>query len=136
LFASGLIWINPDWKIADPICTYLFSIIVAITTFRVTKDCILVLMESTPQNFNLEDFEDDIKNIPGIVGIHDVHVWSLTQGKHAMSAHLTVESDPQDILVMVTKICREYGITHSTNQIEVIGGQNQGYIISCEQDLH
>jgi len=93
-------------------------------------------MESTPQNFNLEDFEDDIKNIPGIAGIHDVHVWSLTQGKHAMSAHLTVESDPQDILGMVTKVCREYGITHSMNQIEVIGGQNQGYIISCEQDLH
>jgi Co/Zn/Cd efflux system component len=54
IIASVIIYINPDYKIADPICTYLFSIIVCFTTIPVFKDCIRVMMEGTPENIDVE----------------------------------------------------------------------------------
>lgn len=47
-----------EWHLADPICTYIFSILVVFTTVRIVKDCITVLMEGTPQDIEIKDFKD------------------------------------------------------------------------------
>lgn len=57
MIASIIIKFNPTWKLADPICTFVFAILVFFTTLSVVKDCILVLMESTPSGINVEEFE-------------------------------------------------------------------------------
>lgn len=87
--------------VLDPICTFLFSIIVIFTTVNVSKDCISVLMEGVPEEVNMESLENDIKQIEGVISIHDIHVWALSMGKKALSAHLTAE-DPHKILKVVT----------------------------------
>ena len=92
IIASTIIWIFPGTDIADPICTYLFSIIVCFTTIPVFKNCIGVLMEGTPNELDIEQLETDILNIPGVEEIHDLHVWSISVGKFSMSAHITSDS--------------------------------------------
>lgn len=87
--------------VLDPICTFLFSIIVIFTTVNVSKDCISVLMEGVPEEVDMESLENDIKQIEGVISIHDIHVWALSMGKKALSAHLTAE-DPHKILKVVT----------------------------------
>jgi len=136
LMASILIWYDNSLKLADPICTYIFSFIVLITTIPITKDCIHVLMESTPKDINLENFEAEILRVNGIVDLHDIHVWSLSEGKQAMSAHVTADIDPQSVLDNVTKICRDFGITHSTVQIEKVEKHSKDFIMKCEQFIH
>jgi len=54
VIASIIIYIEPAYKIADPLCTYLFSIIICVTTVPVFKECIYVLLEATPESIDIE----------------------------------------------------------------------------------
>ena len=60
IIASIIIFYNPDYKIADPICTYIFSIIVMVTTVPVFKDCYKILMEFTPGDIDVEKLQEEI----------------------------------------------------------------------------
>jgi zinc transporter 2 len=118
IIASVIIYINPEYKIADPICTYLFSVIVCFTTIPVFKDCIRVMMEGTPENIDVEAMLQDIYEIEGVEEIHDFHVWSISVGKFALSAH--IQSDqPLKTLALVTDLLRrKYVLFHTTIQME------------------
>jgi len=74
-------------------------------------------MEGTPVDFDLNLFKRKIMEIDGVVDVHDLHVWSLTQGKPAMTAHISTRN-PTKTLKSVTKYCRKLGIYHSTIQVE------------------
>jgi len=103
--------------IADPICTFLFSILVLITTLQTFKTCISVLMEGVPADFSLQELEAQISHIEGIQEIHDLHVWSISSNKLSMTAHI-YGSNPSKILRQATLICKDFKIYHSTLQIE------------------
>jgi len=61
--AAIIIYFRPDWKLADPICTYLFSVLVLISTLHIIKDCMLVFMESTPVGVDTDKIEDDLRKV-------------------------------------------------------------------------
>ena len=88
IIASIVIYIEPEYKVADPICTYLFSVIVLFTTIPVFKHCILVMMEGTPDTIDVEQLIQDIEEIEGVTEIHDFHVWSISVDKFSLSAHI------------------------------------------------
>lgn len=133
VIAGLLIYFRPDWSVADPICTYVFSIIVTFTTIRILKDCIGVLMEGSPLEFNIEQLTRDLQNVRGVEDIHDLHVWSLSVGKLSLSCHLT-SSHPQITLRKASKLCRDkYKINHSTIQVEHAKEKTD---YDCRHDLH
>lgn len=72
---AGIIYFVPEYNILDPICTFLFSIIVFFTTVSVSKDCISVLMEGVPSEINIKLLESEISAIKGVSEVHDIHVW-------------------------------------------------------------
>lgn len=126
LIAATIIWFKPNYSIADPICTFLFSVIVLITTITVLRDALLVLMEGTPQGVDLDEIKEKLCDIRGVRTVHDLHVWSLTVGITALSAHLAIghEIDAQRILYEATTlVASHYNIKHSTIQIELHDGQ-------------
>merc|ERR1711976_378389 len=130
------IW--PHLQMADPICTCLFAVIVCFTTIPVIKTCVLILMESTPSNVDMEEFMKDLNNLEGVENVHDLHVWSLTEGKPSMSAHISGENTDK-ILRNATICARKRGIYHSTIQVENSQRQNiKGgmYYIDCDHNLH
>lgn len=88
IIAATVVYMNPALTIADPICTYLFSVIICFTTVPVFKDCIKVMMEGTPDHINVETLMEEIFAIEGVEEIHDFHVWSISVGKFALSAHI------------------------------------------------
>ena len=133
LIAGGIIFLFPNFSIADPICTYIFSIIVGLTTIRILKDCIFVLMEGSPVAIDIEELENDLRNINGVKDIHDLHVWSLSIGKMSFICHICCD-DPQKTLQKAKKmIKKKYKIDHITIQVE----DNKNNIqIDCTNDLH
>jgi len=132
-----LIWISPDkLKIVDPILTFIFAIIVLCTTVRVARDCIFVLMEGTPMELDHEDFEEKLKKVEGVSGIHDLHVWSLGVGKPAMSAHVYTNSDLASVLKKTTEVCRSFGILHTTIQLETTTDEENENFVNCEHNIH
>jgi len=135
MIASVVIWVKPEWKIADPACTFLFSILVMFTTVNIVKECLSVLMEGTPSGMNLREFEDELMAINGVVEIHDLHVWSLSAGKPAMSGHILSEN-PSKTLRLATRLCRRYGIYHSTLQVEFTGDKAKASYLNCAHNIH
>ena len=133
LIAGIIIYFFPKYSIADPICTYIFSIIVGFTTINILKDCIFVLMEGSPVDIDIDELEDDLKKIKGVKEIHDLHVWSLSIGKINLSCHICCDN-PQKTLTKAKKmIKKKYKIDHITIQVEDNNNKNQ---LSCINDIH
>jgi zinc transporter 2 len=137
--ASGFILYNPAWTIADPICTVFFSIIVCFTVTPVVKDCINVLMEGSPSEVNTEALLKDIKACAEegeALSIHDFHLWSISIGKHALSAHVGTVN-PNLVLKKITEVCKskKYNIDHVTLQMEDLSKDNE-HQFECDQTTH
>eukprot|EP01022_Parablepharisma_sp_SALTPOND_P001360 TRINITY_DN106186_c0_g1_i1.p1 TRINITY_DN106186_c0_g1~~TRINITY_DN106186_c0_g1_i1.p1 ORF type:complete len:417 (+),score=10.90 TRINITY_DN106186_c0_g1_i1:59-1252(+) len=131
LIAAILIYFFPSWTICDPICTFIFSVIVLFTTIPIVKDCMVVLMEGSPHDIDTDKIMGDISRIEGVEDPHDLHVWSLSMGKPALSVHLR-SKHPNYVLAKVMKLIKnKYQIYHSTIQIE-----NEEFAGKCANNLH
>ncbi|EGR34873.1 hypothetical protein IMG5_001020 [Ichthyophthirius multifiliis] len=122
--------------LADPICTYLFSVLVLFTTFPVAKECIKVLMEGTPTDINIKQFEAELNAIKDIEEIHDLHIWSLSKGKPSLSCHIFCKDNPKEVLKKATRLCRYYGIYHTTIQVEDYQDKGSKNYIKCDHNIH
>lgn len=121
LIAAVIIWFKPEWKIADPICTFLFSILVVFTTMHIVKDIVIVLMEGAPRTVKFVDVTQSLLEIDGVREVHDLRMWSLSMNKIAIAVHLAVEKDkdPMHVLRVSTRLVRKkFGISESVIQIE------------------
>ena len=92
LISSILIYIDPSLKVADPVCTIIFSFIVFCTTVNVVRDTVRILMEGCPRSVRFDDVMSDLMNLPDVVLAHDLRIWSLTTDKNAVSVHLAVSN--------------------------------------------
>jgi zinc transporter 2 len=108
---------TPGIVIVDPICTFIFAIIVLSTSIPISKDCINVLMEASPKEIDSYSLMKELSNINGVINIHDIHIWCISVGKPSISLHILSDS-PQKSLEEATKICKRYGIFHATIQVE------------------
>ncbi|KAG2177500.1 hypothetical protein INT44_008011 [Umbelopsis vinacea] len=137
LISSIILIFRPDLTIVDPICTFIFSILVLYTTYHLVKDSLAVLMEGTPLNIQPEAIERSILEIPGVVAVHDLHVWNLSPGKSSLTAHITFDKNAlhsyDEILYQAQHVvCDTYGVHHSTLQLE---SDATGFTSHCRPDL-
>ncbi|XP_045625365.1 proton-coupled zinc antiporter SLC30A2 isoform X2 [Procambarus clarkii] len=121
LIAAYIIRFYPQYKIADPICTFLFSILVMITTIPILKDLGTVLMEGMPPGIDYAQVCSNLTALPGVKMVHSLHVWALTLDKNACSVHLAISpgSDPEVVLRDAQRVIRtRHHIFHTTIQVE------------------
>jgi cation diffusion facilitator family transporter len=124
LLSSIIIIVDPTKTIVDPICTFLFSGLVLFTTYHVVRDSLAILMEGTPGHINPAAVTQSLSAINGVTNVHDLHIWTLTAGKSSLAVHLVIADDsPQShsIVLLAAQhiVCDEYGIHHSTIQLEM-----------------
>ncbi|CAL9197616.1 unnamed protein product, partial [Musa hybrid cultivar] len=115
MIGGAMIWWKPEWKIIDMLCTLVFSVIVLVTTIKMLRDILEVLMESTPRQIDATKLEQGLCQLDGVVAIHELHVWAITVGKVLLACHVTItqEADADLVLDMVIGyIKREYNISH------------------------
>ncbi|KHJ75868.1 metal tolerance protein 1 domain protein, partial [Oesophagostomum dentatum] len=109
------------YEIADPICTFFFSIIVLFTTITVLRDIFFVLMEATPRHMNFTAVKEDLAALENVQSVHDLHMWSLNMDKTALSVHLAVDSSEHALTTVTAArqlIRQKYGISKATVQVE------------------
>ncbi len=92
-------------------------------------------MEGTPVGILIDEFEEELKLVEGVVDVHDLHVWALSAGKPAMSAHI-FSNNTKATLKRATELCRKYGIFHSTLQIEDWSEREGASYIKCDHNIH
>ncbi|XP_077051854.1 proton-coupled zinc antiporter SLC30A8-like [Siphateles boraxobius] len=121
LVSALLIFFKPEYKIADPICTFLFSLFVLGTTFTIMRDIIIVLMEGTPAGVNYNEVRDRLLQVKGVKAVHNLHIWALTMNQAVLSAHVATEDtvEPQAVLREMTQACfNTYSFHSVTIQLE------------------
>jgi zinc transporter 2 len=119
--AGALIWWKPSLRWVDPACTFAFSAAVLATTARLLRDVVDIIMERTPRAINAAAVADALARLPGVAGVHDLHIWALMPGKPLLTVHLsTVRGAAHaDVLAAAqAHVHRELRIAHCTIQVE------------------
>ena len=118
--AAGALISAFGWKWADPLASVLIGMLVIVSSWGLLKESVGVLMEGVPQHLQLDEVAEVMAAVPGVRAVHDLHVWTITSGFVALSAHVVVEPEcPDDVLWRVrTAIHDRFGIDHSTIQVE------------------
>ncbi|CAH6787965.1 Slc30a4 [Phodopus roborovskii] len=88
LIAAYIIRFKPEYKIADPICTYVFSLLVAFTTFRIIWDTVVIILEGVPSHLNVDYIKESLMKIEDVYSVEDLNIWSLTSGKSTAIVHM------------------------------------------------
>lgn len=120
ILAAGIMWAT-GWYYADPIVSAGIGLFILPRTWILMREAVHILLEGTPSNINLASVRESIISLSQVEGVHDLHVWSLTSGKIALSAHV-VRRDQKamnDLIMKIQKVMHDrYGISHCTIQLE------------------
>jgi cobalt-zinc-cadmium efflux system protein len=118
---AGLIVITTGWAYADPIAGLVIGILVVASTFGVLRETVGVLLEGAPAGMDAREVGAAIASTPGVVGVHDLHLWTITSGFPALSAHVLVAAgaDCHAIRREVDALLRDrFQLEHTTLQVE------------------
>ncbi|KAM9823562.1 proton-coupled zinc antiporter SLC30A8 [Neosynchiropus ocellatus] len=121
LISAIIIFFKPEYKMADPICTFLFSVLVLCTTFTVLRDILVVLMEGAPAGVSYSEVRNGLLAVKGVTAIHNLHIWALTVNQAVLSAHVAIDDsvDAQTVLREMTQACfSSYNFHSVTIQME------------------
>jgi cobalt-zinc-cadmium efflux system protein len=107
----------------DPVLSIFVAGIIVAGVLRVMRDATNVLLESVPSDVDARDLVRQIGEIAGVTGVHDVHIWSIASGSHALSAHVLLDdrrlSEANDVLRSIDDcLQKRFGISHVTIQFE------------------
>lgn len=120
IVAAGIILLT-GWPYADPVIGAGIGLFILPRTFRLGGQAVRILMQSAPPGVDVATLERRIATLPGVAGVHDLHLWTLTSGIETATGHVTVAdgADYHAVLDAVAELLRtEHGVTHSTIQCE------------------
>lgn len=111
------------WYAIDPILSIVMSLFIIWTAWDIFKDSLNILLEGLPKGMNLVDVTREIRNVDGVVDVHDLHIWSIGSEDSALSCHLVIDdmqtSQSEPILHRVNRILADrFHIHHTTIQFE------------------
>lgn len=131
---AGLCITMLGWLWADPAVSAVISLIIILGAWRLILDSVNVLLEGTPRHINLAAVESTILDTTGVGGVHDLHVWTISSGIEALSAHITHDDSVShsDLLAVVRgKLHESFGIDHLTIQMETLDREAEAVYV-CE----
>jgi len=120
---AGVIILVTSWYVVDPIIAAIIGCVILWGAIRIVKEATDILLESVPKHIQVEKVIDAARSIPGVKDLHDVHIWTITSGVYAISAHLNIEnqtvSQSTEIVSAVNQLlAKDFNISHTTLQLE------------------
>jgi cobalt-zinc-cadmium efflux system protein len=120
---SSLLIIFFHLYFVDALISGLIALAILPRTWGLLKECMNILMEGTPGHIDLDSLRTAMLGVAGVVDVHDIHVWTITSGLDAMSAHVTIDeaAPANDVLNNLTVVVNDdFSIHHSTIQVEAV----------------
>lgn len=121
--ASGIVILATGWTPIDPLLSLFVAALILISALRLLREVLHVLMEGVPGRVRLDAVGHDLATLPGVDRVHDLHVWTLSSGTVALSAHLEIRelADWPHLLAAAREtLAQRHGITHVTLQPEAL----------------
>lgn len=119
--AAGALMSLYGWYTADPLFSFIIALLIVWSSWNLIRESTNVLLEGTPSHINLAAVEDAILQTEGVRDVHDLHVWTITSGREALSAHVIhIESisQPELLKELREKLHDRFGVDHLTIQME------------------
>lgn len=132
--AAGILILAFGWMWADSVGSILISAIIIAGAWRLILDSVNVLLEGTPSHIDLSAVENTLLGTTGVRGIHDLHVWTISSGIHALSVHISHDETVghSDLLGVVRDRLHDgFGIDHLTIQMETLDLETEAVYV-CE----
>lgn len=116
---AGAVLYFTHWRPIDPIVTIFFSILMLASSWQLVKEAVGVLMESTPAGIDPDAVMRDLHALASVREAHDLHIWTVSTGKLALSVHIVADGKSEDVLHSAMTVLEEkYQIIHTTIQVE------------------
>ena len=120
---TGFIALSTGITIVDPLVAFLIAGLVARSAYSIVRNSTRILLESAPSQLDMREILVTLKQLDGVVDVHDLHVWTISTGMDALSGHVVVRdqmlSESSKLLSEINKVLTErYNITHTTIQME------------------
>ncbi|HUF21106.1 MAG TPA: cation diffusion facilitator family transporter [Burkholderiales bacterium] len=126
---AGAVIYFTGWKPIDPLLSIVIALLILFATMRLLREAVHVLMEGVPRNIRLADVGETMAQAQGVRSVHDLHIWNISSGQIALSAHVDIDEIgqwPATLELLRIALRERFGIEHVTLQPEVIGGINAG----------
>ena len=126
ILLTGATWV-------DPLISVLIALLIAVGAARLLGEAVNILLEAAPRSLSLPSLVRDMLHVPGVKDVHDLHVWTISSGMHALSCHAVIDDVPPSnsapILDGISAMLRnKYAITHTTIQFESTAhGSHEGF---------
>ena len=138
VIAAGIIIHFTGWTWVDALVAVAIGLWVLPRTWKLLRESLNILLEGVPSDMALNDIEQALLTVPGVQGIHDLHVWALTSGKNSLTVHLVIDmgAAQQGVLQAAARLLEErFKLTHTTIQVEAAAcAQQFAHEPSPEQD--
>ena len=123
---AGVVILTTGWTPIDPLLSLFVAVLISVSALRLLREVVHVLMEGVPLNVRLDAVGHDLAKLPGVLRVHDLHVWTLSSGTLALSAHLELRdlADwPATLAAAHQTMDAHHGIRHITLQPEALAAQ-------------
>ncbi len=124
VMVAALIIILTGWRYADPLVSAAIGLLILASSWSLLRDSTNILLEATPRGIDAEQVGRSMADAEGVVEVHDLHIWTITSGFPALSAHVLVgrsedcHARRRDLEALLAS---EYGISHTTLQVDHVG---------------
>lgn len=123
VIVGDLLILYTGWYLVDPLIGIFIGMLILRGAYALVRESIDILLEATPKDINIEKMLDELRKVEGVNDIHHLHLWTITSGIYAMSAHVLIvdllTSRSAHILKEIERLLqKKYSIEHSTIQFE------------------
>jgi cobalt-zinc-cadmium efflux system protein len=123
---AALVIVLTGWLAADPLVSLLIGVLVLVSSWSILRDSTSILLEAAPRGLDMRSVGEALAAHPGVVEVHDLHVWTITSGFPALSAHVLVgrgEDCHGTRRALERELAARFGIEHTTLQVDHVGEQ-------------
>ncbi|AXK32587.1 cation transporter [Streptomyces armeniacus] len=128
VLVSALVIMTTGWQAADPVASLLIGLMIVPRTLRLAREALEVLLEAAPKDVDMAEVRNHILTVPGVEGLHDLHVWTITSGMPVLSAHVVVDQSALDgvgheriLHELQDRLGARFDVEHCTFQLEPRG---------------
>jgi cobalt-zinc-cadmium efflux system protein len=123
IIAGAIVIRSTGWQAIDPMLSFLIALAIVWSAWGIIRDSLNILLEGLPKGLKLTEVTTELGHVPGVIDVHDLHIWSLGSEAHALSCHVLIEdmppSESESILQKINVVlCDRFSIHHTTIQFE------------------
>src|SRR5579871_5245691 len=138
---AGVVIHFTGWPYADPLISVLIGLFILSTSGGIVQETLNILLEGAPKGLDIDAMVGAMRQVPGVTGVHDLHVWAIADGMNALSCHLQVSEPDMPHAARVVQevkllLAARYGVRHSTLETECTGCLHDQLYCSMPHTAH